>query len=344
MTPPASPVDSSAGFLEIANRFAEAKFLLTADELGLFGVLQAGPATTDEICAKTGLRPQAAPDFLHALVAMGTLAKNAEDRFANTPAADRYLAPNSPDYLGSLLKHRNTSMYATYGNLTRLLTRTPDETAAADGNARENFSAMLADPARARHMLDVMKRLTGFMGPVLAERVDWSGYGSVVDVGGANGLHVTAIVAAHEHLRGGVFDLPPLEPYAVEHISATGLDDRVGFHAGNFFVDDLPPADVYILSHILHNFAPETRYELMAKAFRTLNPGGTVLVIDRMLDERRAVLARLVESMHLFVLSDGGGSEYRPSECEHYLTSAGFGRTFVESLTDAETLVRGLKE
>jgi hypothetical protein len=335
--------DSSAELVEIANRFAEAKCLLAADELGVFGVLDAGPATTEEICAKLGLRSQAAPDFLHALAALGVVEKTGEDEFANTEAADRYLAPGSPDYIGSLLKHRNNSLYGAYASLPELLTKA-DADAATDGNARANFTAMLDDPARARHMLDVMKRLTGFMGPKLAEAVDWSRYESVVDLGGADGLHLTAIAAAHPHLRAGVFDLPQLRPYAVEEIARAGVADQVEFHAGNFFADDFPPADVYVLSHILHNFAPPTRYSLVAKAFATLNPGGVLLVVDRMIDEQRAVLARLIESLHLAVISEGGGSEYRPSDCAKYMRAAGFAATSVLALTDAETLVTGHKK
>jgi SAM-dependent methyltransferase len=343
MTRSVSPADSSADLVEIANRFAEAKCLLAADELGVFGVLHAGPATTEEICAKLGLRNQAAPDFLHALAALGVVERTGADQFANSQAANRYLAPASPDYIGSLLKHRNNSLYGAYAGLPELLTKA-DVDAATDGNARENFSAMLDDPARAQHMLDVMKRLTGFMGPKLAEAVDWGAYESVVDLGGANGLHVTAIAAAHPHLRAGVFDLPQLRPYALEEFARAGVADRVEFHAGNFFADDFPPADVYVLSHILHNFAPQTRYSLVAKAFRTLNPGGVLLVVDRMIDEERSVLARLIESLHLAVISDGGGSEYRPSDCEEYLRAAGFASASVHALTDAETLVTGHKD
>lgn len=343
MAHPGSSADGSSVILEIANRFAEAKCLLTADELGLFALLQAGPASTSEICAKLGLRGQAAPDFLNVLAVLGVLRKKGEAEFANSQAADRYLVPDSPEYMGSVLKLYNNSLYTAWANLTELLTRR-DEEAVADGNARENFSAILDDPVRARHMLEMMAQLNGATGPALAKQFDWRNYRSVVDLGGADGRHAIAIVSARRQLRGGVFDLPQVRPFALERISAAGLADRVDFHPGNFFLDEFPPADVYIFGHILHNFAPQTRYSLVAKAYETVNPGGALLVVERMIDEDRVVLARLIESLHLHVVSDGGGSDYRPSDCAKYLAAAGFTRISARDLSDAETLVEGYKE
>ncbi|PTA47669.1 methyltransferase [Micromonospora sp. RP3T] len=342
MSQPAAPAEDSSAFLSIANRFAEARCLLAADELGVFGLLKAGPLSTGEICAKLALNEQAAPDFLNVLVALGILRRTGDDEFANSPAADRYLVPDSPGYLGSTLTFYNNSLYARWQNLAALLTRTED--AATDGNARENFSAILDDPDQARHLLAMMKEVNRSTGPALVEAVDWSGRQSVADLGGADGRHLTEIVSAHPHLRGVVFDLPQVRPFALEQIAAAGLEGRVDFHPGNFFTDEFPPADVYIFGHILHNFAPETRYALAAKAFRSLNPGGTILVVERMVDEDRADLSRLIESLHLYVVSDGGGSDYRASDCQSYLTAAGFTRTSVRDLAGAETLVVGFKE
>lgn len=342
----ALPADDTSALLEIANRFAEAKCLLTADELGLFGLLEEGPATTAQISVKLGLRDHAAPDFLHVLVALGILEKTGEDTFANSPAAARYLVPGGAEYLGSLFKHRNGAVYPAWGRLAELITEPDggDADGSADGNARQNFSAMLDDPARLRQMLEAMDRLNAFMGPALAEAFDWGGHESVVDLGGANGRHVTDILAVHPHLRGGVFDLPQLSPHADEQAAAAGVADRFTFHPGDFFADDFPPASVYVLGHILHNFGPATRRELVAKAYRALRPGGAVLVVDRMLDEQRATLARLIESLHLYVISEGGGSEYRPSDCAAYLTDGGFTGTSVHPLTEKETLVVGHKD
>ncbi|MEU4526385.1 methyltransferase [Amycolatopsis sp. NPDC024027] len=342
MAQPARGTGDSSAIVAVARRFAEAKCLLTADELGLFGLLQAGPSDAGEISAKLGIRDHAAPDFLSVLVALGVL-ETADGKYANSPDAARFLVPGSAEYLGSMLGYYNKTLYPTWGNLTELLTR-PQGEGTVDGNARENFSELLEDPDRARTMLDMMVHLNGFLGPALAAEFDWSEHRSVVDLGGSTGQHVIDLVSAHPHLRGGVFDLPPIGRFAAEKIAAAGLTERVEFHPGDFFADDFPPADVYVFGHILHNFAPQTRYALVAKAYETLNPGGAVLVVDRMVDEQRADMARLVESLHLYVISDGGGSDYRPSDCQEYLTAARFTRTSVRALTDAETLVTGYKE
>jgi len=343
MTRPTLAADSPAPLIELANRFAEAKTLLTADELGLFGMLQSGPAGIDEISAKLGLHERPAPDFLAVLVALGLLDKLADGRFANSPAASRYLVPGGPDYIGSLLKNRTVALYPAWGRLTEAVTGA-DQKPGVDGGSRDNFAAVLEDPAKLRHMLDMLESLSGFLGPLLATAIDWNQYTTVIDLGGAHGYHLVDIVQAHPHLRAGVFELPQMGPYVAERAAASQLADRIAFHPGDFFVDPFPTASAYIFGHILHNFAPPTRETLVAKAYRALEPGGALLVIDRMIDEERADLAKLLESLHMFVVTRGGGNEYRASDCAGYMTSAGFTRTSVQGLTAAEILVIGHKE
>ena len=92
---------SAAGLLRMANMFCDAKALIAAAELNLFGILHGSPCTAEEIRSRLGLHGRGLADLLNLLVGIGILDK-ADGRYANTAAVDRYLVPG-PDYLGGFL-------------------------------------------------------------------------------------------------------------------------------------------------------------------------------------------------------------------------------------------------
>jgi hypothetical protein len=65
--------------------------------------------------------------------------------------------------------------------------------------------------------------------------------------------------ARHEHLRFTTFDLPPVKPHAQQAVDAAGMTDRIEVVAGDFFVDDLPKADVVTMGNILHDWNLEKK-------------------------------------------------------------------------------------
>jgi hypothetical protein len=83
----------------------------------------------------------------------------------------------------------------------------------------------------------------------IAEKIPWDRYSTVIDIGAADGCVPVQIALRHPHLTGGGFDLPPVRAAFEDHIASFGLTDRLGFHAGDFFVDPLPSADVLVGPH-----------------------------------------------------------------------------------------------
>lgn len=78
----------------------------------------------------------------------------------------------------------------------------------------------------------------------LAEKVDFSRYRTLCDVGGATGLLSSLVARRYPHLKCLSFDLPEVEPIARRWIETDGMSDRVTAVSGNFLKDPLPRADV----------------------------------------------------------------------------------------------------
>jgi hypothetical protein len=110
-----------------------------------------------------------------------------------------------------------------------------------------------------------MTGLSSATGHAIAATFPWLNYGSVIDIGCAEGAVPVAIATAHEHLTGGGFDLPPIEPIFDAYAARSGLADRLRFTAGNFFADELPSADVLIMGHILHDWDLDQKRMLLER-------------------------------------------------------------------------------
>src|SRR5262249_24982410 len=84
-----------------------------------------------------------------------------------------------------------------------------------------------------------MAALTRRVESALIEAVDWTRFGTVVDVGGGNGAFLDALCAARPGVRGVLFDQP--------HV----VGDRPDSVGGNFFEAVPGGGDAYVLKSIL---------------------------------------------------------------------------------------------
>jgi len=271
-TPPASQ-PTPEKILQIGLGFWASKTLLSAVELGVFTALGDGPLPPAALRSRTGVGERAARDFFDALLALGLLERGADGAYANTADTALFLDRRRPGYIGGILEMANARLYPFWGALTDALrTGRPQNEMAAGG---ENpFAALYQDPDRLRGFLRAMTGISLGSARAIAAGFPFDRHRVVADIGCAQGGVVGQIALRHPHLRGTGFDLPPVQPVFEEYMAALGLAARVAFHAGDFWADPLPPADVLVLGHILHDGSREEKKRLLAKAFAALPPGG----------------------------------------------------------------------
>jgi hypothetical protein len=315
--------------MQLGLGFWSSKALLSAVEIGLFTVLAEGPLDAPALAAKLALHPRGARDFFDALVALGML-KRQDGRYSNTPATQRYLVRGNPDYIGGILEMSNARLYGFWGSLTEALKTGQPQNESKHGG--DLFGRLYADPDG---LAIFLKGMTGVSRPIarqLAQRIDWSRYRSVIDIGTAEGAVPVTIAQAHPHLTGGGFDLPPVRPVFERNVRAQGLSERLQFHPGDFFKDPLPAADLLVMGHILHDWDLATKRQLLAKAHAALPKGGALLVYDMMIDdERRANATGLLMSLNMLI-ETRGGFDYTGADCAGWMREAGFGEVRVEAL------------
>jgi precorrin-6B methylase 2 len=337
---PAAHVTPDA-ILQLGFAFWGSKALLSAIELGVFSELaDAGALDGEALRQRLGLHPRSAMDFLDALVALGMLERE-DGHYANTPATELFLDRAKPSYVGGILEMANARLYGFWGALTEGL-----QTGALQNEAKggeDFFEALYADPARLAQFARAMSAISGGAAQAIAAKFPWRDYGSVIDIGCAEGAVAVQVALAHEHITGGGFDLPALAPIFDSYVARFGLAERLSFTAGDFFADPLPKADVLVMGHILHDWDLDEKRRLLQRAFDALPDGGALIVYDAIIDdERRSNAFGLLMSLNMLIETPGG-FDYTGADCCAWMKETGFRDSHVEHLTGPDSMVVGIK-
>jgi hypothetical protein len=150
---------------------------------------------------------------------------------------------------------------------------------------------------------------------------DLSGARHIVDIGGGAGHLIQAILLRRPQAEGVLFDLPSvIESARVRKVA------RLAYHAGNFFKDDLPVADVYLMMQVLHDWSDEECVSILRNMRRAMPEESRLLVIEMLLNksaEASSIKDRSVKMLDIEILALFGGRERTVSEFEALFGKAG---------------------
>jgi 2,7-dihydroxy-5-methyl-1-naphthoate 7-O-methyltransferase len=163
----------------------------------------------------------------------------------------------------------------------------------------------------------------------IAQRYDWSAVDHVVDVGGGTGTMLRALLAAHPHLRGTLFDLPRV-------VGTAELAERMAVVAGNFFEDPLPQGDAYVLSQIVHGFPDNGARRLLERCAEAGAADAQILLVEQVITERPTADEA---SFDLFMLTLGGGRQRTLDELRRLAESVGLRLRSSQQLTTGNSLI-----
>lgn len=326
-----------APILNTAFAFWSSKVLLTAVEFGVFTTLADRRLTGPELGAEVGLHPRAISDFFDALVALGFLNRDGngpDARYYNTPSGALYLDRTSPRYVGGILEMLNARLFKFWDSLPDALRTGRPQNETKHGQ-KGMFEELYAELPRLEQFLGAMTGLSRINFEALAEKVDFSPYTTLCDVGGATGLLCIEVAKRRPHLTCTSFDLPAVEDIARRSIAAAGLSDRVRTASGDFFKDPLPKADVITMGMILHDWNLERKMHLIRSAYDALPPGGAFIAIEALIDDaRRENAFGLLMSLNMLI-EFGDAFDFSGADFRQWCGEAGFTRFDVVHLAGA---------
>ncbi len=298
------------------------KVMFAGLELGVFDALESQPQSAKQLANFLGCDADAMERLLNALVGLQLLAHR-EDKYFNTPVAQTYLTSASPRRMTGYLQYSNRVGWPMWGKL---------EDAVREGKNRWKqcydwdepiFSSFFKSEEAANEFLMGMHGFGVMSSPALVNAFDLSQFRHLVDLGGATGHLAIAACQRYPQLRATVFDLPQATPLAQRITSESKVAERLQVVAGDFFVDSLPPADLYALGRILHDWSLDKIQRLLKKVFDSLPSGGGLLIAEKMLwEDKSGPSWAQMQDLNMLVCTEG--KERTLSEYEVLLVEAGF--------------------
>ena len=192
LPPPAQMILLLGGF-----RVSQA--LYAAAALGVADHLVAGPAAAEVLAERTGAHPPSLRRLLRTLAGVGVFTEPEPGVFALTPLG-RTLASGQPGSMRDVVIMFMETHYAPFGDL--LGTIRTGQPAAERFYGQPFFAWLSQHPEQASRFTAAMASLTGgFKGAAIAA-LPLDGTGTIIDVGGADGTMLAAILAAHPHMHG----------------------------------------------------------------------------------------------------------------------------------------------
>ncbi len=331
--------------MQVGTAFMASKTLLTAIKLNLFTLLGEEALSGEEIREKLNLHPRSLYDFLDALVSLGFLQREGllnTARYANTPETSLFLDKKKPSYTGGILEMSNDRLYRFWADLQEALEtgKPQNEQKYSD---KSMFDAVYADPAVLSLFLEGMGgiQLGNFM--ALTRTFDFENYGSLCDIGGANGLLSILVGREHPHLKITTVDLSAVAPIALANIEKAGLSAQVTVASLDMMNSPFPKADLITMGNILHDWDETQKKHLIRKAYEALPKGGALIVVENIIDdERRQNAFGLLISLTMLIETQGG-FDFTHADFRRWATEAGFASTVKLPLAGSASAVIAYK-
>jgi O-methyltransferase domain/Dimerisation domain len=316
----ADGIPPQAQLMQMAMGFMMSDLLGTAVKLGLADHLADGPKTAEELARPTGTHAPTLYRLLRTLSSHGLFAEDSERRFALT-ALSEPLRTGVPGSVKTSVQMITGDFFkGTFANLTHSVET--GKTAFEKKFGANLFEYLSTRPEDALMFSDLMVRFHGPETAAVAAAYDFSGVGTIADVGGATGNMITTILAKNPAMTGLIYDLPHNEAVAAALVGSRGMSERVKFEVGNFFESVPAGYDAYLMSHIIHDWNEEQCLTILRNCRRAMGPKSRLLIVEFVLPTGNVFHPGKMTDM--IMLTIPGGEERTEQQYRELLAKAGF--------------------
>jgi hypothetical protein len=264
--------DPGQTLLGLTTAYWVSRCLHVAAELGVADRLHDEPQSAETLAATLGVQAQPLMRVLRCLANHGVFA--VEDDLIAHNAASRMLATDARPSLRSLVRMMGLrAHWDAYGELETSVRTGEPGFRAATGGGLFDYLTKHADHARVFDEAMTGKSL-GQIGGVLAA-YDFSGFKTIGDIGGGAGHLLAAVLQTAPEAQGVLFDLPQVAERAAE-----APHPRIRYVGGDFFNDELPVCDAYLMMTVLHDWSDAEAAQILAQIRRAAPPGAKMLLIE----------------------------------------------------------------
>ncbi|XP_031140504.1 probable bifunctional dTTP/UTP pyrophosphatase/methyltransferase protein isoform X2 [Sander lucioperca] len=313
--------------IDLMDGFKSSKALFTASKMCVFDLLQSRPGLdAAQVAQEIKASVKGTACLLEACVSLGLLKSKQracqKPVYENTDLSSRFLLSDAPSSLRGYIQHCNDTVWPLFSHLESAVREGANQHEKAFGKtSKDMFQDTFYNSQEAKlRFMNAMHSIAKVTGRAVATAFDLSSFKTACDLGGCTGAMAYEFTKAHPGLSVTVFDLPAVVEMS-EHFRPLHTDNRVSFVAGDFFKDELPKADLYILARILHDWPDEKVCILLSKIANACTAGCAVLIAETVLDGQTPYSA--LQSLNMLAQTEG--LERTESQYADLLSKYGFG-------------------
>jgi hypothetical protein len=306
--------------LELLTGAWTAQTLYVAVKLGIPDELAKGPLSADEVARRTNADPGAVYRLMRALASRGVLRHRRDNTFKLTGIgkALRTGTPGSVRDFALFIGH--PLRWEDWGNL--LYSVQTGKPAVDKLRGMGFFEYVETDADLAEAFNNAMTAGSEFAIYAVLAAYDFSGFRTIIDIGGGHGRLLSMILAKADTARGVLYDLPTVVDGAGPELTKAGVAARCEVLGGSFF-DSVPDGgDAYLMKAILHDWADDDAVKILTNIRSAIAPGGKLLLLESVLPERSSSDLGLLIDLEMLVAV--GGKERTHAEWATLLSRAGF--------------------
>jgi hypothetical protein len=275
--------------------------------------------TAEQLAGPTQTDPPSLYRFLRTLASFGIVAEDEAHRFALTPMGDALRTGAPGAARATILTFASEAFVRGWAEL--LYSLQTGKPAMEKCLGMPIFDWLAQHPDEASMFSQTMVGFHGAEPPAVAAGYDFADCKTIVDVGGATGNLLCAVLEKFPGSRGVLFDLPHVVRDAPAFIRSRGLSDRVAIESGSFFQAVPAGGDAYLLSHIIHDWREDQCLTILDHCRRAMKPTSRLLIIEMVLPEGN--VPHPGKLLDIMMLVGPGGRERTEKEYAELLSKAG---------------------
>jgi hypothetical protein len=296
-------------------------------DLGIPDLLAAGPATCLQLAETTRTDPSPLYRLLRALASVGLFTEVEPRTFALTEIGALLRSDHPTSFLPYLMDVNSPEKVQAYNALRHSVET--GEAAFTHVHGMDVWDYRITHPESNDRFNAFQAARTGHLVNAVVSSYDFSGYGTIVDVGGSVGVWLIGILQANPTMQGILFDLPHVVAGARPRLEAAGVADRCTVVGGSMFEAVPKGADAYFLSRVLHDWDDDHASAALASCRQSIGPQGRLLVVEEVVPPGDTPAFVKLTDIGMMVLT--GGRER--TEVEYRALFAGAGFELVRVLT-----------
>jgi len=298
--------------------------------------LKDGPRTSEDLAAEIGARPDYLYRLLRAAASLGVFSENGDGSFSNNEMSDILRTDHVPS-----LRYMFISMseeWAARGWATMADSVLTGRTAWDRLYGMSGWEYLSQNPEPSENFNRAMSNLSTIESPAIVRAYDFSGLGSICDVGGGHGLLLASVLNANPRIRGALYDLPHVVTGS-RNGPLAALEGRADILSGDMFQSVPAGFDAYMMKYIVHDWNDDGCRRLLANCRKGVNPGGRLLVIDQVVPPGNQFAPAKIMDLLMLLFIDG--LERTESQFRDLFASAGWRLTRIVATETPLCIVEG---